>query len=39
MSEFVEMEQTVKAEMNATISPAPSHLVDVADFECILCTR
>ena len=39
ISECAETEESFRQEMNAVISPVPSHLVNQSDFECVLCTR
>ena len=38
MAECVEVEEAMREEMRAQVSPAPPALVDLMDFECVLCT-
>ena len=38
MAECVEVEEAMREETRALVSPAPPDLVDVTDFECVLCT-
>ena len=38
MAECVEVEEAMREETRALVSPAPPALVDIADFECVLCT-
>lgn len=38
MGECLEVAEAMKEEMSALVAPADSSLVDMIDFECVLCT-